>query len=348
MKVATLFLAAALGSASPVRTQNSMEVREEQNACDCSKPFQVSIQEVESCPEGYEDISLVWIPKCVQVRCSAADHKDKCAAKPQDATPTTMPQQPTTTTTALSEKKSCECSKPFEVFIQEVETCPEGYKDISPVWIPHCVQVGCSKEDHKAQCAVKPDAATPTTAVPQATTTTAALSEKKSCECSKPFETFVGELENCPDGYEDISPVWIPHCVQVGCSEEDHEAQCAAKPEVDTPTAVVEQPAPTDTKPLDVKPADVLEETAPADTKPQDAPAAEVPAPAVGETLQICDCSKPFETFVSELDNCPAGYRDISPVWIPHCVQIGCSAEEHKAKCDAKPETAKNVTKACN
>ncbi len=154
-------------------------------------------------------------------------------------------------------------------------------------------------------------------------------------------------LENCPDGYKDISPVWIPRCVQVGCSKKDHKARCAAKPEAAMPTSVVENPTPADIEPQDAKPTAVVEKSAPTDTKPQDAkPAAaeKSPAPAAVEEQQTCDCPKPFETFVSQLENCPAGYKDISPIWIPHCVQTGCSAEEHKAKCDAKPKVAKNAS----
>ncbi|KAG8405729.1 hypothetical protein J3458_021668 [Metarhizium acridum] len=228
MKVAILLLAAALGSASPVPAQNSIQARDGQNACDCSKPFEVSVSEVERCPNGYKDISPVWIPHCVQIGCSAEDHKAKCDAKPQDAKPSTAAEKPENTTTAPDEQKTCDCSKAFEVSVSEVERCPDGYKDISPVWIPHCVQIGCSAEDHKAKCDAKPQDAKPSTAAEKPENTTTAPDEQKTCDCSKAFEVSVSEVERCPDGYKDISPVWIPHCVQIGCSAEDHKAKCSS------------------------------------------------------------------------------------------------------------------------
>ncbi|KAK8144498.1 hypothetical protein G3M48_005726 [Beauveria asiatica] len=66
MKLAILLLAAVLGSASP--------------------SFGISVRELESCPAGYKNISETFVPKCVQVNCSAEDHKAQCDAK-QDAKP---------------------------------------------------------------------------------------------------------------------------------------------------------------------------------------------------------------------------------------------------------------------
>ncbi|KAM3455072.1 hypothetical protein MY3296_002642 [Beauveria thailandica] len=124
MKLAILLLAAALGSASPVRTQG----RDGQNACDCSKPFEIFVDEVESCPAGYKNISDTWVPECVQVNCSADDYKAQC---------------------------SCDCSKPFNNSDGGADSCPAGYKDISDALVPECVQVNCSANGHKAQCDAK-------------------------------------------------------------------------------------------------------------------------------------------------------------------------------------------------
>ncbi|KID81053.1 hypothetical protein MGU_11552 [Metarhizium guizhouense ARSEF 977] len=310
MKVAILFLAAALGSASPVPAQNSIQDRDGQNACDCSKPFEVFPGELNKCPEGYKNISPVFIPHCIQIGCSAEDHKAKCDAKPQDAKPSTAAEKRANTIQAQDGQNTCDCSKPFEVFPGELDKCPEGYKNISPVFIPHCVQIGCSAEDHKAKCDAKPQDAKPSTAAEKRANTIQAQDGQNTCDCSKPFEVFPGELDKCPEGYKNISPVFIPHCVQIGCSAEDHKAKCDAKPQDAKPSTAAEKRANT--------------------IQAQDG-------------QNTCDCSKPFEVFPGELNKCPEGYKNISPVFIPHCVQIGCSAEDHKAKCsNNKPTTAKS------
>ncbi|KAM3435482.1 hypothetical protein NHJ13734_005518 [Beauveria thailandica] len=228
MKLAILLLAAALGSASPVRTQNSIQGRDGQNACDCSKPFKTSVDEVDSCPAGYKNISDTFIPDCVQVNCSAEDHKAQCSAKPQDATPTVV-EKPTNKPTALGEQNACDCSKPFSISVDEVDSCPAGYKNISDTFIPDCVQVNCSANDHKAQCSAKPQDTTPTTVVEKPTNKPTALGEQNACDCSKPFSISVDEVDSCPAGYKNISDTFIPDCVQVNCSAEDHKAQCDAK-----------------------------------------------------------------------------------------------------------------------
>lgn len=130
MKIAILLLAAALGSASPAQTQNSMQARDEQTACDCSKPFDTDGSVVRGCPDGYKNISLFSVPDCVQINCSAENHKAQCA-------------------------KPCDCSKPFNVDVSEFQKCPDGYKNISMFWVPNCVQIDCAAEDHKAQCDAK-------------------------------------------------------------------------------------------------------------------------------------------------------------------------------------------------
>ncbi|KAM3542855.1 hypothetical protein ARSEF1564_004236 [Beauveria bassiana] len=84
MKLAILLLAAALGSASLVRTQNSIQDRDGQNACNCSKPFRAGcVPETFKCPAGYKDIARTWIHNCVQINCSADDYKAQC----EDNTP---------------------------------------------------------------------------------------------------------------------------------------------------------------------------------------------------------------------------------------------------------------------
>ncbi|KAM3432734.1 hypothetical protein MY4824_006369 [Beauveria thailandica] len=286
MKLAILLLAAALGSASPVRTQNSIQGRDGQNACDCSKPFNNSAGGADRCPAGYKDISETMLPECVQVNCSADDYKAQC---------------------------SCDCSKPFNNSDGGADSCPAGYKDISDTPVPECVQVNCSANGHKAQCSAKPQDTTPPAVVEKPTNKPTALSEQNACDCSKPFGIFVDENESCPAGYKDISDTHIPECVQVNCSADDHKAQCSAKPQDTTPTAVVEKPT----------------------NKPT----------ALGEQ-NACDCSKPFRISVDETESCPAGYKDISGTHIPECVQVNCSADDHKAQCDAKKD-AKPAASAC-
>ncbi|EFY88177.1 hypothetical protein MAC_05783 [Metarhizium acridum CQMa 102] len=69
MKVAILFLAAALGSASASPAQNS------QNACDCDKRYQVApISEDEGCPLGYTATLISGNFECVQPGCSAEEY----------------------------------------------------------------------------------------------------------------------------------------------------------------------------------------------------------------------------------------------------------------------------------
>lgn len=109
MKVATLFLATALGSASLVLAQNSTMEAEpaststendlmikdwhekiktwEQITCDCSKPFQVDAGWPADCPDGYILESTdpltglsAWGGICIQIACSFKD-KAKCKAE---------------------------------------------------------------------------------------------------------------------------------------------------------------------------------------------------------------------------------------------------------------------------
>ncbi|EJP65379.1 uncharacterized protein BBA_05710 [Beauveria bassiana ARSEF 2860] len=91
MKVAAiLFPAAALGSASPVRTPKSIPSRDGQNECDCSKPLYADISYWDSfCPDGYEDISTSALSmSCRQVSCSEQDYKEaQCGAEPKEETP---------------------------------------------------------------------------------------------------------------------------------------------------------------------------------------------------------------------------------------------------------------------
>ncbi|PMB68892.1 hypothetical protein BM221_005477 [Beauveria bassiana] len=82
MKIVILFLAAALGSANPVRTQNLTQAQDGQKSCDCSKPFRVFVREIHRCPAGYENVSDTFIPKCIQIGCSAEDYEAQCDAKP--------------------------------------------------------------------------------------------------------------------------------------------------------------------------------------------------------------------------------------------------------------------------
>ncbi|KAM0671058.1 hypothetical protein ACQRIT_001320 [Beauveria bassiana] len=78
MKIVILFLAAALGSASPARTQNSIQSRDGQKSCDCSQDFRVFVLDVQECPAGYEDVSGTRVPRCVQIDCSAKDYEAQC------------------------------------------------------------------------------------------------------------------------------------------------------------------------------------------------------------------------------------------------------------------------------
>ncbi|KAH8721419.1 hypothetical protein HC256_001775 [Beauveria bassiana] len=236
MKIAFFLLAAALGSASPVRTQNSIQARDgknalsEQKSCDCSKPFDAGNS---FCPDGYEIRGVIWPSSCLQIGCSDEDYEAKCKAKPQDAKPTAVVEQPTNTPIALSEQKSCDCSKPFDA---GNSFCPDGYEIREVVWPSSCLQIGCSDEDYEAKCKAKPQDAKPTAVVEQPTNTPIALSEQKSCDCSKPFDAG---NSFCPDGYETRGVVWPSSCLQIGCSDEDYEAKCKAKPQDTKPTTSV-------------------------------------------------------------------------------------------------------------
>ncbi|OAA60166.1 hypothetical protein ISF_06176 [Cordyceps fumosorosea ARSEF 2679] len=76
---ATILLAAALGSTSPV----GMQARDGQ--CDCSKTFYASTKYWDyKCPAGYENISKVSIAgiTCAQPDCSVGEYERRCGVRP--------------------------------------------------------------------------------------------------------------------------------------------------------------------------------------------------------------------------------------------------------------------------
>ncbi|OAA66044.1 hypothetical protein ISF_03882 [Cordyceps fumosorosea ARSEF 2679] len=74
MKAAVLFLA-ALASASRLNTPQARA----QSGCDCSKNFHLSLFELDSCPEGYADVSTFRDSvECDQIGCTQQDHNVQC------------------------------------------------------------------------------------------------------------------------------------------------------------------------------------------------------------------------------------------------------------------------------
>ncbi|KAM0667653.1 hypothetical protein ACQRIU_003518 [Beauveria bassiana] len=128
-------------------------------------------------------------------------------------------------------------------------------------------------------------------------------SPELSCDCSKPFRS-PGYGDACDNGYENTSFFFGAgkDCTQLNCAEEEFNTQCDAKLQ-------------------DAKPAAV----------------AESPTPIAANEKKTCDCYKPFQVPAFDGGSCRAGYEDIAFISIPECVQIGCSAQDYKAQCDAKP-----------
>ncbi|KAF1736407.1 hypothetical protein CRV24_002014 [Beauveria bassiana] len=218
------------GSASPLQTQSSVQAQDGQNACDCSKPFR-SLGSGGSCGDGYENTSFFSgaIKDCTQLNCPEEEFNTQCDAKLQDAKPAAVAESPTPT--AANEQKTCDCSKPFRS-LGSGGSCGDGYENTSffSGAIKDCTQLNCPEEEFNTQCNAKPQDAKPT-AVAESPTPTAA-NEKKTCDCYKPFQVPAFDGDSCRAGYKNIAFIWVPECVQIGCSAQDYKAQCDAKPQV--------------------------------------------------------------------------------------------------------------------
>ncbi|OAA48852.1 hypothetical protein BBO_01897 [Beauveria brongniartii RCEF 3172] len=218
MKVAIILLAAVLGSASPLQTQNSMQARAGQNACNCSEPWRIVDSNQASCPASYTNASPVTQYRaCIQTDCPFDDYKAKCDAQPEDTPSPTIvvaeqPSQP-----PASEQKPCDCSKPFRAPGDNHAGCPAPFTDISiNGLVKNCVQSGCPvEEDYKAKCDTDELAPPP-------------ASEEKACNCSKPWRIVDSNPESCPASYKNASPVaHYRICIQSDCPEkEDYKAKC--------------------------------------------------------------------------------------------------------------------------
>ncbi|EFY94390.1 hypothetical protein X797_012419 [Metarhizium robertsii] len=82
---------------------------------------------------------------------------------------------------------------------------------------------------------LKPSSTAATTATvgsasPLATETSKSSPVKQNaCDCSKPHvDVGAATRASCPNGYENVSPAWILHCVQIDCSTRDYEAKCSS------------------------------------------------------------------------------------------------------------------------
>ncbi|PMB64980.1 hypothetical protein BM221_009167 [Beauveria bassiana] len=69
--------------------------------------------------------------------------------KPKDTPPPPPPPPP-----ANSEKKPCDCSRPFQARGDNFEGCPAPFMDTSPNGqVRVCIQSGCpTKDEWKAKC----------------------------------------------------------------------------------------------------------------------------------------------------------------------------------------------------
>ncbi|TQV96966.1 hypothetical protein IF1G_04206 [Cordyceps javanica] len=211
MKVAILFLAAALGSANPVQTANSIQTRDGQNSCRCDWYFAVKIPSQDHfCPTNYELMSHPELgAACHQKGCYESHYSRECGDGFRNEE----------LITAVKQADTCDCSWDFEYFpgIQE-RGCKAGYSDNSTyAFWSECVQKGCEKQRYEAECS------------------TSAPEEKQekqtsSCDCGRTFHYFpYFYFWGCEDGYEDISENGgYPNCVQRGCEEQDYNAQCYA------------------------------------------------------------------------------------------------------------------------
>ncbi|KAM3537067.1 hypothetical protein ARSEF1564_010011 [Beauveria bassiana] len=207
---AILFLAAALGSASPVRTHKSIQSRDGQNDCDCSRSLYTDVSYWDTvCPDGYEDVSRSSLSlACRQVSCSEQDYKEaQCGAKPEEPPKEEPPKE--------------------EPLKEEKEEKEETPKEKTPKDETPTIMV---EEPLKNN-----------TCVEQPTKKPASPSVKNDCDCSTSLYTGVSYWDTvCPDGYEDVSRSSLSlACRQVSCSEQDYkEAQCGAKSPEDANPAI--------------------------------------------------------------------------------------------------------------
>ncbi|KAH8713206.1 hypothetical protein HC256_006372 [Beauveria bassiana] len=321
MKVAAiLFLAAALGSASPVRTPKSIQSRDGQNECDCSKPLYADISCWDSfCPDGYEDISTSALSmSCRQVSCSEQDYKEaQCGAKPKEEPPkeeapkeepptimveeppknNTCVEQPTKKPAAPSVNNACDCSK--SLYYENKDSiwgsgCPGGYEKSTsfPAVLLPCRQVGCSEQDYsEAQCGAKPKEELP----------------KEEPLKEEPLKEEKEEKEETP---KEETP-------------KEHRPK-EETPKEQTPTIMAEEP-------------------------PKNNTCVEQPTkkPAAPSVKNACDCSKPLRADVRFwVTVCPDGYENISATALSsYCQQVGCSKQDYnKAQCGAKsPQDANSA-----